>query len=242
MRFEELLRYTIPGYVILFPLILLSWFYSDPRSSSNGAWVAAFFGALVLIGPAVGFLAHQLYMFIHERSIYASPDRRNLALIIRKYKRQEQELPKSEISGSEALLAWDYFFHRDIKPGLRAHITRAWYFIHSFRGTAYAFMIGLAILVAGPIIITIGFRKTLTFNQIVATVFAASIYCLAAIFLRRTAWMTEQFLWPYEELAVVKNWPTIKKYLAVILEAWQKKDITCYKAQNAIPTGPKVEV
>ena len=205
----------------MFPLILLVWLYSDLGSAPDG-WGTAIFGALVLLGPAVGFLAQQLHMFRHEKEGYASPERRTLKLIIERFREEEptERLP----SGQEALLAWDYFFHADeIQEDIRAHILRTWYFIHSFRGTAWAFGIGLVMLVAGPIW-AILFRQGLTSNTTATIViaFIAVIYFVCIVFLLKKAESTERFLWRYEELAVVEHWSAIKGYLDLILQEKRK--------------------
>jgi len=226
--FEELLRYTLPGYVGLAPLLLLYLLFTAPMPSGENL-LGAFLGLLVLIGPAAGFIFQQMHMLRHERTGYADPKRRTLALIIRKFREEEPEWSDKPIGGSEVLLAWDFFFHTDeIDPDLRAHILRTWYFIHSFRGISWAFGTGLVILTVGALT-AVASRQPITQNTpvFVAVLVSATAYLFAMIFLQIKSHMTEQFLWPYEELAVVEHWPNIKEHLVRILQS-RGKYIACY--------------
>jgi hypothetical protein len=238
MPFEELLRYTIPGYVALTPFLFLYLLFST--STSGEKVLTALIGILVLIGPAVGFTFHQIYMFMHERLLYANPKRRTLALIIRKFCEEEDEWKNKRILGSEALLAWDYTFHshretkKDSSNGgidkdLRSHILRTWYFIHSLRGVALASVVGFFILLTG-----IAFRVLhwCTSNKpiFVCVCVVAVSYLMAAYFFWIKSCSTLQFLWPKEELTVLENWEGIKKRLVRILHA--KGNITCYPSSR----------
>jgi hypothetical protein len=226
--FEELLRYTIPGYIAFTPLLVLYLLFVIPSPSGEGLF-AAFLGILILVGPAAGFILQQMHMLRHERSGYADPKRRTLALIIRKFREEETEWSDKPIMGSEALLAWDFFFHTDkIHPDVRAHILRTWYFIHSFRGTSWAFGTGFVILVAGAFAaMTLGQPLVQNAPVFAAVLIAAVVYLFAVIFLQVKSHVTEQFLWPYEELAVIEYWPHLKELMLRILQS-RGKYITCY--------------
>ena len=65
MPFEELLRYTLPGYVTLAPVILGFWLYSFVNSSINKDSWTPLIAVVILVGPAVGFLVQQLHMLVH---------------------------------------------------------------------------------------------------------------------------------------------------------------------------------
>ncbi len=240
MPFEELLRYTLPGYVTLVPVVLGFWLYSFVDPSINKDSWTPLIAVVILVGPAIGFLVQQLHMLIHECSGYADPKRRNLALIIRKFREEKSNLSnnspekrwadeRQHILGSEALLAWDYFLHSEhIEGDIRAHIIRTWYFIHSFRGIAWSFGIGFVSIGIIGVVTTTRFSQSMTPVAATVIVVLASFYLLAPVFLLFKSYMTEQFLWPYEELAVVDYWEHIKAYLEAILKSREKREITCY--------------
>jgi uncharacterized membrane protein YbhN (UPF0104 family) len=232
MPFEELLRYTIPGYVALAPFLLLYLLFSTSAPSCRNSTpsgqnlLTAIIGILVLLGPAVGFMFQQIHMFVHEQTLYASPKRRTLALIIRKFREEEKKC----ILSSEALLAWDCTFRSNsetMNEGLRSHMLRTWYFIHSFRGVAWAFGAGFFILLIGAVLAWVLYwPNTLNVSIFVCVCAVAFVYLMSASFLRVKSYSTEQFLWPEEELTVIRNWEDIKKRLVEILRA--RGDITCY--------------
>lgn len=224
MEFERWIRYLVPGYVALAPLIFAIAFLPKEHQTLQIPLLAA----LVALGPGVGFLVHQLHMFLHERLYLTRPKRPIIMYITKKCetKRPHNNKATLEINAQEALRAWNYFFHdsKTICKDLLNHITRSWYFIHSFCSTGWAFLFGYSFLV---ILTMFPFFLEPNTDAIFFKIwiFFIFVYVVGCLFFFLKSWSTIKYIEPFEVLVAHKNREYIEKILTDILELRDEKPI-----------------
>ncbi len=207
MILEEILRFTIPGYTVVFAFLIATWpILQEIESAVLAAGVA-------IAGLPVGYVIHQLYMFLYERCGYAQ--RPHLKLIIKRYNKRYKKSSEEGPNERQALLAWDYWLFHGYKKSdeaYRAHLIRFSYWWHSFRSMLVASIASLMILFAVLVrsLVLVGCVHCWT---LIVTVF----YCLLAAFFCLKSKQTEQFLYPLMRVAVIQNWSDMERVLSEIL-------------------------
>lgn len=222
MELERWIRYLIPGYVAIGPLLFAVAYLPNKYQTVQTPMLTA----LVALGPGVGFLVHQLHMFFHEGFYLAKPKRPIIVYIMKRYKNTKlsKNKPHLEATAQEALLAWNYCFYDSDTIGvdLRNYILRSWYFIHSFCSTGWAFLVGSAFLV---LLIVASFhleQDKYAFSFLTWSLFAYIAGCIFSFFKSRS---TQTYLEPFEVLVAVKHWGKIEELLSNILQLHDEQPV-----------------
>lgn len=237
MEFERWIRYLVPGYVALAPLIFAIAFLPNEYQKLQIPLLAA----LVALGPGVGFLVHQLHMFLHEQFYLTKPKRPIIMYITEKCEMKKTHNNKAtfEITAQEALRAWYYFFHdsKTICKDLLNHITRSWYFIHSFCSTGWAFLFGYFFLV---LLTMIPFLLEPSTDAIFIKIwiFFIFVYVVGCLFFFLKSWSTLKYIEPFEVLIAHKHWEYIENILTDILELRNEKPIQQSEAASTETAQP----
>jgi len=204
--FEQWIRYLVPGYVALAPLIFAIVLLPNKYQMSQNPLIAA----LLAIGPGIGFVVHQIYMCYHEKYFLTSPKRPVIKQIIG---------INNEITAQEAHRAWDYFFHdsKTNNKDLFEHISRCWYFIHSFRSTGLAFFFGFSCLVFLLVVPCFQDLKTPAIYILICKISLFS-YIIASLFFFWKSKLTMRFVEHLEALIVHNHEEEIERVLTTIIE------------------------
>jgi hypothetical protein len=125
MHPEHWLRYVIPGYIVLAPVLVIGAYIA--RNELTEKETLSLLAAFAATGPAAGFALHQWHMLLHEK-MYNSCRRKRpiINLIINEW---EDKATKHEATDFDAFLAWDCFFttpamkRRSIMASRRRNIT-----------------------------------------------------------------------------------------------------------------------
>ena len=227
----------VPGYVALAPLIFAIAFLPNKHQTLQIPLLAA----LVVLGPGAGFLVHQLHMFLHERFYLAKQKRPIIMCIMKKCGITKLHNNKAtlEATAPEALIAWNYFFHdsKTISKDLRDHISRSWYFIHSFCSTGWAFLFGCFPLV---LFIVVPFHLEPNTDAIFIKIwpFFVFVYVVGCFFFFLKSWSTKKYMEPFEALVAYKHREDIEKILTNILELRDDKPIYQSEATSTETAQP----
>ena len=204
---EVLIRYAIPGYVLLLPFALIVFFAHSH--------IGEFGGILFLIyGFCMGYMLQQIYMFLFEGKRwpfeaggYASVESGGRRTIIEKVAKQGATLTKNQ-----ALRVWEYFIYSPhVTDGLRAHISRSHSFIHSQRTVALACFIGVfETAIGATYLLTLNQASTLRLGVIGSVAF---LYVVMGVILVLKARQIKERLMCFEEFIIKRHWKDIKKIL-----------------------------
>ncbi len=217
MEFERWIRYLVPGYVALAPLIFAVAFLPNKLKAFQTPLLAA----LGVLGPGIGFLVHQLHMCFHE-CFYLKNSKRPIIVCIMnwcgKAKPRNNEATL-KVTKSEALLAWNYFYYdsKFFSKKLHHYMLRCWYFIHSFCSTGWAFFVGYAfliLLIVGP------FHLETNADIILITIwpYFVSVYIVGCLFFFLKSWSTQKTLEQLEALVAHIHSEEIEKIITSILQ------------------------
>jgi len=229
MEFERWIRYLIPGYVAMAPLIFAVPFLFNKTQALQTPMLAA----LVALGPGAGFLVHQIYMVFHEKFYLTNSKRPVIVRIMNGCKKKNtcNHRAAFDITKHEALLAWNYIFYDSgiISKDLRDYMLRSWYFIHSFYSTCWAFCVGFVSL----IILRVSAcylekdmcASSLTILSIL--IFMYIIGCITFFFKSR---LTRKLLEPLEAIVALRHWDKIEEIIVSILQIRDEKQIPPSKA------------
>ncbi len=218
------MRYLVPGYVALAPLIFAIAFLPNKHQTLQIPLLAA----LVALGPGAGFLVHQLHMFLHERIYLAKQKRPIIMYIIKKCGMTKLHNNKAtlEATAPEALLAWNYFFYdsKTISKDLRDYISRSWYFIHSFDSIGWAFLAGCLLFVLIRVVL---FHVEPNTNAIFIKTWPifVIVYVFGCLFFFLKSWSTKKYVEPFEKFVAYRHREDIEKILKNILELRDDKPI-----------------
>ncbi|MFH1788618.1 MAG: hypothetical protein ABH834_04500 [Candidatus Altiarchaeota archaeon] len=199
---EVLIRYVIPGYTLLLPIALITYFINPGISEVAGL-------LLIVFGLCIGYFLQQIYMYCFEgkgwpfeAGGYTSVDRGGRRKIMEKVAEGGQTLTKTQ-----AYNIWEYFILTEQVKGIRRHISRLHAFIHSQRTVALACIIGALASVSGiPLLMFFG--KIKAWKALALMVVSVS-YALLALLLLLKAKQIRETLMGFEEFIVKKHWDDI---------------------------------
>jgi len=216
VEFERWIRYLVPGYVAIAPLIFAVAFLPNEQKALQTPLLAA----LVVLGPGAGFLVHQLHMFFHEWS-YLDNSKRPIIVYI--MKRGEKTKPR------EALLAWNYSFYdsKTIDNNLHNYVLRCWYFIHSFCSTGWAFLVGCVFFFSVFFIVTPFHLEQGTYAIALTALsffpYIGGSYVIGCLFFFFKSIKIQREMERFEVLIVHRHWEKIEGILMNILQLRDKK-------------------
>jgi len=131
-----------------------------------------------------------------------------------------------EITAHEAHRAWDYFFHdsKTNETGLFEHISRSWYFVHSFRSTGLAFFIGFLCFAVLLIVLSTHEPKIYCLFITPCILFLISYFCASLFFICKSK-STMRFIERFEVLVEHNYKKKIEGILTNIVKMRNKKQI-----------------
>jgi hypothetical protein len=214
---EQIIWYTIPGFILMVPLVL--YYPSFLHEEGASLW----FGLLALTG---GYCFHQIYRAIWEGCCdgFWTRERRSLDRLIEKFNSSAKngKLNSSKTCDrKKAFLAWEHVFYHELRKEFVDRDRGAWHYILSFRTVSCAcwvsaLLILLKVFVALICKAEIGSSFALLgISCVVLTATGAFLYWKARLTLRS---IVEQ-----EEVVIVEKWP---KFYSTLLNVVAGRHVT----------------